>query len=254
MSGTTTRALRYGAIGLICVAAVAGGAYFVFGGSHTEDDTASAAKPAAASTASASQASARKAKAASDAIDTDDEAAAPSDSQTDQALNLIADARQQAAQGQFPAAQASLEKADKVIPHMKEIADARRDITQLSTPDGQLKTQLDLARSAVASDDRAAAEKALTAAEKLNPQTPEIASLRQTLQADEQKDAKRRGRVEKLIASMHEAIARHDIAAADGAFNEAMRVDVRDPTLDKARVELARAHDEQHKQEAAAER
>ena len=53
---------------------------------------------------------------------------------------------------------------------------------------------------------------------------------------------------------MHEAIALHDIAAADGAFNEAMRVDVRDPTLDKARVELARAHDEQHKQEAAAER
>jgi hypothetical protein len=254
VSGNTKRALRYGAIGLICVAVVAGGAYFVFGGSHTENTTASAVKPAAASTASAAQTPARKAKAASDAIDTDDDAAAPSDTQTDQALNLIADARQQAAKGQFPAAQADLDKAEKVIPHMKEIADARRDISQLSTPEGQLKTQLDLARAAAGSDDRVAAGKALAAAEKLNPQAPEIAALRQTLQADEQKDAKRRGRVEGLISSMHQAINRHDIAAADGAFNEAMRVDVRDPSLDQARVELARAHDAQHKQEEAVER
>jgi hypothetical protein len=42
---------------------------------------------------------------------------------------------------------------------------------------------------------------------------------------------------------MRSAIARKDIAGADRAFNEAARIDVLDPALDEARVELAHAHE-----------
>jgi hypothetical protein len=49
------------------------------------------------------------------------------------------------------------------------------------------------------------------------------------------------------LTTMREAIARHDFAAADGALNEAARIDVRDPALDAARIELARAHDADRK-------
>ena len=53
----------------------------------------------------------------------------------------------------------------------------------MSTPQGQLALQLDRASAAIGQDDRAAAEKALAEAERLNPQAPEIAQLRQALQA-----------------------------------------------------------------------
>jgi hypothetical protein len=42
---------------------------------------------------------------------------------------------------------------------------------------------------------------------------------------------------------MRASIARKDIAGADRAFNEASRIDILDPALDQARVELAHAHD-----------
>ena len=42
---------------------------------------------------------------------------------------------------------------------------------------------------------------------------------------------------------MRQSIARKDIAGADRAFNEAARIDVLDPALDEARVELAHAHE-----------
>ncbi len=42
---------------------------------------------------------------------------------------------------------------------------------------------------------------------------------------------------------MRQAIARKDIAGADRAFNEASRIDVLDPAIDQARVELAHAHE-----------
>jgi hypothetical protein len=49
---------------------------------------------------------------------------------------------------------------------------------------------------------------------------------------------------------MREAIARHDFAAADGALNEAERINIRDPAVDQARSELARAHDADRKSKA----
>ena len=133
---------------------------------------------------------------------------------------------------------------------LPETAQARRDIAQLSTPEGQLATQLGRARLAINQDDVAAANTALAEAEKLNPQAPEIAQLRQTLQAAQQKDAHRSSRIVELLTTMREAIARHDFAAADGALNEAARIDVRDPALDQARIELARAHDADRKEKA----
>jgi hypothetical protein len=120
----------------------------------------------------------------------------------------------------------------------------------MSTPQGQLATQLDRARAAVEQDDAAAANKALAEAEKLNPQAPEIAQLRQALQAAQQKATHRSGRIAELLTTMREAIARHDFAAADGALNEAERTDIRDPAVDQARTELARAHDADRKNKA----
>ena len=67
------------------------------------------------------------------------------------------------------------------MPGSADTAAVRREIAQLSTPQGRLALQLDRARSAIAQDDSAAAEKALAEAERLSPQSPEIASLRQTL-------------------------------------------------------------------------
>jgi len=49
---------------------------------------------------------------------------------------------------------------------------------------------------------------------------------------------------------MRQAIARHDFAAAVRALNEAERLDIRDPAIDPARVELARAHDAELKKES----
>ena len=63
------------------------------------------------------------------------------------------------------------------------------------------------------------------------------------MQAAQQKEAKRSSQVAELLAAMRESIARKDIAGADRAFNEAARIDVLDPALDQARVELAQAHD-----------
>jgi hypothetical protein len=43
---------------------------------------------------------------------------------------------------------------------------------------------------------------------------------------------------------MHQAIARHDLVAADRALNAAERLDIRDPAIDPARVELVRAQED----------
>src|SRR5262249_17519780 len=133
--------------------------------------------------------------------------------------------------------------ADKAAPGLSEVGEARRKIAEMRTPEGQFATQIGRARFAIDTDDPAAAQQALAEAERLKPQAPEIAQLRQELQAAQQKEAKRSGRVAKQLTAMREAIARKDMVAADRAFNEASRIDIRDPALDQARIELARAHD-----------
>jgi hypothetical protein len=145
--------------------------------------------------------------------------------------------------GKFDEAQAKLAEAEKVAPGLPEIAETRRKITAMATPENQFATQFERAKSAVNTGNWAAAEQALAVAERLKPQAPEIAEVRQSMAADREKRAERQKRVEGLLTRMREAIARRDFAAADAALNAAARLDVRDPTLDEARVELARALD-----------
>jgi tetratricopeptide (TPR) repeat protein len=169
--------------------------------------------------------------------------ATPDEAVSDRAFHLIGQARRLADRGKFAEANAKLAEADKVVPGLNETAEARRKIAELATPEGQFAILFDRARTAVGNDDYAEAEKALAEAERLKPQAPEIAELRQTMQATRQKESKRSSQVTELLAAMREAIVRKDIAGADRAFNEAARIDVLDPALDEARVELAHAHE-----------
>lgn len=237
MNLSTKQLIRYGAVGVLAVVVVAGAVYF-FDRSPTASPatTADGANPPAGNPATPAA--------------NPNEPAVPSEAQTDQIARLLGEAHRLAADGNFAEAKAALDKADAVMPGSDEAAAARREITAMSTPQGQLATQLDRARAAVEQDDAAAANKALAEAEKLNPQAPEIAQLRQALQAAQQKATHRSSRIAELLTTMREAIARHDFAAADGALNEAERTDIRDPAVDQARTELARAHDADRKNKA----
>jgi hypothetical protein len=217
----------------VCLAVVflgAGAVYFF----HWAD----AAKPAAVAEAPARPAARA---AAGKRPSNPDDAAAPSAVQIDESARLIGDARRLAADGRFTEAKAALDKADKIIPGRAETAQVRRDIEQMSTPTAQLAIHLERARSAIDRSDWVAAEAAIAEAQQLSPQAPEIAQVRDALQEAEQKEARRSGHIADLLSAMRAAIARHDLAAADRALNEAARLDVRDPALDEARTELARA-------------
>jgi hypothetical protein len=242
------RLIRYGA-GAALAVVVVGGAFYFFdrSGTATPAATAEATNPTAtAPSAAAGTPSTKPATAAANP----DEAAVPSAAQTDQVARLLGAARRLAQDGNFAGAQAVLDRADAVMPGSGDTAAARREITQMSTPQGQLAVQLDRARSAIAQDDSAAAEKALAEVERLSPQAPEIAALRQALQDAQQKTARRSSHITELLTDMREAIARHDFAAANRALNEAERIDVRDPSIEPARVELARAQNAEQKRNA----
>jgi tetratricopeptide (TPR) repeat protein len=250
---STQQLIRYGVSGALAVVVVAGAVYFLDRSPGANPPTtAEDANPPAAAPA-ASDAKPRAAKTATPAAAptaNPDEPAVPNAAQTDQMARLLGDARRLAADGKFDEAKAALDKADAVIPGSDDTAAARREIAALSSPEGQLVTQLARARAAIAQNDIAAANQALAEAEKINPQAPEIPQLRQAMQAAQQKETHRNSRVTELLTTMREAIARHDFAAADGALNEAARIDVRDPALDAARIELARAHDADRKNKA----
>jgi tetratricopeptide (TPR) repeat protein len=232
---STKELIRYGASGALAAVVVAGAVYLLDRSPTASPSTISdGANPPAAATPTANP----------------DEPAVPSTVQTEQVARLLGDAHRLAADGKFAEAKAALDKADAVIPGAADTAAARREIAAMSTPQGQLATQLDRARAAILQDDTAAANKALAEAEKLNPAAPEIAQLRQALQAARQKETHRSSRIVELLTIMREAIARHDFAAADGALNEAERIDIRDPAVDQARIELARAHDADRKNKA----
>jgi hypothetical protein len=234
---STKQLTRFGAVGALAVVVVAGAVYFL--------DRSPTASPATTADGANPPADNPATPAANP-----NEPAVPSDAQTDQIARLLGEAHRLAADGNFAEAKAALDKADAVMPGSDDAAAARREITAMSTPQGQLATQLDRARAAVEQDDAAAANKALAEAEKLNPQAPEIAQLRQALQAAQQKATHRSSRIAELLTTMREAIARHDFAAADGALNEAERTDIRDPAVDQARTDLARAHDADRKNKA----
>lgn len=225
MSPFAVRLPRFAVIGAVGVV-LAGGAFYLF------DRPAVEAPPAPARQAASLQ--------RSDVTNLDD---TPDEALSDRAFHLIGQARRLADRGKFAEAAAKLDEADKVVPGLGETSEARRKIAELATPEGQFAIQFDRARTAVGNDDYAEAEKALAEAERLKPQAPEIAELRQAMQAAQQKEAKRSSQVSQLLTAMRSAIARKDIAGADRAFNEAARIDVLDPALDEARVELAHAHE-----------
>lgn len=247
MTLSTQRLRRYGAAGALGVLVVVGAVYVL-----DRSDTASPATTAdsAPPSAAAPRAAAGPAAAPAKPAVNPEEPAVPSVAQTDQVARLLGDARRLAQDGNFAEAKAALDKADAVMPGSPDTAAARREITEMSTPQGQLALQLDRARLAIAQDDRAAAEKALAEAERLSPQAPEIAGLRQALQDAQQKQAHRSSRITELLATMRDAIARRDFAAANRALNEAERIDVRDPAIEPARVELARAQNAEQKRNA----
>ncbi|CAN5722492.1 hypothetical protein BH11PSE3_BH11PSE3_42050 [soil metagenome] len=238
MNRETTRLARYGAIGALCILVV-GGAYYLF-------ERPQAAAPAQQQ--AAAKPSAKAATAKPPINGSGDDLDVPSVLASEAALKQIGEARRLADDGKFAEAQARLDQADKAAPGLHEIAETRRKITELSTPEGQFETQLARARSAIEQDDDAAAQKALAEAERRKPLAPEIAVLTKDFDANQKKERQRHGRVAALLSTMREAIARHDIAGADAALNEASRIDVLDPALDQARSEIARAHDAEHKQ------
>ncbi|MBV8191859.1 MAG: hypothetical protein JO339_31815 [Alphaproteobacteria bacterium] len=161
---------------------------------------------------------------------------------------LLGEARRLAENGQIDQAKVAVDRAAKVIPGSSDIAQARLDVAQMSTPQYRLARQLSRARLAIASDESAAAEAALDAAAAIDPAAPQIAELRQQMQQTEKKDAERKRRIEELLSEMRAAIARSDLVAADRALNEAERLNIRDPAIDPARVELAHAQEDAGRQ------
>ena len=241
MNLSNQRLIRYGALGALCLGVVAGAVYF-----FDRSDTAS---PATTADGANPPVAARPSVAAKPTANPD-EPAVPNAAQTDQVARLLGAARRLAQDGNFAGAKAVLDRADSLMPGSADTAAARREIAQMSTPAGQLALQLDRARSAIAQDDSTAAEKALAEVERLSPQAPEIAGLRQALQDAQQKTARRSSHITELLTDMRQAIARHDFAAANRALNEAERIDVRDPSIEPARVELARAQNAEQKRNA----
>jgi uncharacterized protein HemY len=233
LSETRKRQIRYGALAVAILLLAAG----VIAFSHSNPR--STAGPESVAPRRAAQATAGPANPST--ITPDDPTPTVSALHRDEAVSLIGEARRQAAAGNFGQAEASLQRARKTAPDLPEIEQARRDIEQLQTPEGNLATQLQRARLAIEHDDNPAAEAALGEAARIKPDAPEIASLRAALQQAQDKAAQREARIAAALGRMREAVARRDFAAADSALNEAERIDVQNPTIRRARGELARA-------------
>jgi hypothetical protein len=239
LSETRKRQLRYGALAAAVLLLAAGLIVLTHHTANAPGSSDSGRRPTAASTVSTSSASPPTAQSA--VSSSSDEPAVISAQQRDEAVGLIADARRQAAAGNFTEAEASLKKADAAFPQMPEISVARADIERLKTPEGNLAAQLARARLAVEHNDPATAEAALAEASRIKPDAPEIAQMRGVLQAAKEKAAQRETRIADALTRMREAVAKRDFATADGALNEAERIDVQDPSVRRARGELARA-------------
>ena len=151
MSPFSVRLPRFAVIGAVGVVVLAGGAFYLF------DRPAAETPPAPARQAASSAPR-------PDVTNPDD---TPDEAVSDRAFHLIGQARRLADRGKFDEANAKLTEADKAVPGLSETAEARRKIAELATPDGRFAIQLSRARTALGSDDYAAAEKELADAEKL---------------------------------------------------------------------------------------
>ncbi len=226
------RQLRYGAVVAVGVVAIAAGFHLWQSSSH--EATSSAERPPPTNP---------KPPAASDDPDMPNPKA-------DLALQAIADARRLASDGQFAEAEAELQKAEQAVPGMGQIKQARDDIAAMQTPQGQLRIQLNKVDLAIERNDDVAAAAALAKAEQLDPQSTDIAPLKQRLKELQQRKLKHDNRVTALLTRMREAISRGDFAAADDALNQAERIDVSNPDVLQARIELNRAHNANLRKEA----
>jgi len=224
------RQIRYGAAAIAALLRAAGGVAFSW--SDQSADAQSNVQPRTVPAAPA---------AVEAAPSPEDIAPVLSTQQRDEAVSLIGEARRQAAAGNFAAAEASLQQARKAAPGLAEIEQARGDIDRMRTPEGSLAAQLQRARLAIEHDDATAAEAALAEASRIKPDAPEIAPMRAALQHLQEKAARRETRIAEALARMREAMSRRDFAAADSALNEAERIDIQNPSIRRARGELARA-------------
>ena len=237
LSETRKRQLRYGALGAAVLLLAAGLILLTHHTAPAPPSTDVGHRSPAAGTASTSSSAGLPAASSSSS----DEPTIVGAQQRDAAVDLIADARRQAAAGNFTDAEALLKKADAAVPQMAEIEQARADIARLKTPEGNFAAQVARAKLAIEHDDSAAAEVALAEASRLKPDAPEIAELKTALQAAKEKSARRETRIADALTRMREAVTKRDFATADSALNEAERIDQQDPSVRRARGELARA-------------
>jgi tetratricopeptide (TPR) repeat protein len=105
----------------------------------------------------------------------------------------------------------------------------------------QVQALLGDARRLITRGDYAAADRALDQAERLAPNSSEVAAARRDLREAQRNTARRDNRIDNLVAQARAAIARRDYAAADRALDEAERIDGRDRDVQQTREELAQA-------------
>jgi hypothetical protein len=248
LSENRKRQIRYGAIAL-AVVLMAGGLIFL---THHGERTTAVAPADATGVASTDASNPRRpiagagtspatASTASSQATSGDEVTVINGLRRDDAVALIGEARRQAAAGNFAAAEAQLDKAEKTMPRLAETQQARNEIARLKTPEGRFADLVLRARLAVDHDDSAAAEAALEEAAKIRADAPQIAEVRAALKSAEDKRARREARIAEALTRMREAVARRDFGAADTALNEAERIDLQDPSIRRARGDLARA-------------
>ena len=226
-----TNGLLYGIIGALCVVLIGGGVYVFKAQDRPAEPPLQAAKPAPPPLLPPPAAAPRPAPPQAPA--------GPSASQIGQARNLIVDARRFASLGDFSGAEVALENADKAAPGFAEVAQARRDIAQMRTNRDQLGTFIERTRRAIERSDFAAAERALTEAERIDVNAPEVIEVRRELRAAERRDNRQQdSRVSVLLSGARAAIGFGDFAAADRALSQAEQIDPRDPAVIQTRAEL----------------
>ncbi len=223
----------YGALGVVSLVAVACGAYLLTGAAPVGDTAAVESTPAEVARP---RSNARVATAQPFA-----DPAALTQNQIDKATHFVGDARRFAIAGSFAEVDSTLQQADKAAPGLSEIAQARRDIEEMHTPQGQLALAVVKSRSALERGDYDAAGLAVGQAERLDAKAPQVIELRRDLEAALHTDTRKTDRLAALLAAMRTALAQNDFATANQALNEAERIDIQAPAVLKARVELNRA-------------
>lgn len=223
--------LLYGIIGALCVVLIGGGVYVFKAQDKPTEPPLQAGKPAPPPLLPPPAAPPRPAQPQAPA--------GPSASQIGQARNLIVDARRFASLGDFSGAEVALENADKAAPGFAEVAQARRDIAQTRSNRDQLGTLIERTRRAIERSDFAAAERALSEAERIDVNAPAVIEVRRELRAAERRDNRQQdSRVSVLLSAARAAIGFGDFAAADRALSQAEQIDPRDPAVIQARAEL----------------